>query len=88
MTEKITRTVYYPRKRPVLTCKKCGEELKLNYASDIISLIEDGRLECMPTMKNSFGYMVLGLIHKKNNCGGVMTLSKTIKIKMKFEGDV
>ena len=76
------------KERPVLTCKKCGKEIKLNYDNDIISLIENGMVEYTPTMRHSFGYMILGLKHKRDDCSGVMTLSKTIKIKMKFEGEM
>ena len=74
--------------RCVLTCKKCGQELKLNYDSDIISFIEDGTLEYVPSIKlrrTNLGYMTLWLKHRKDKCGGIMKLSRTIKIKMKFE---
>lgn len=74
--------------RCIIVCKKCGHEIKLNYDTDIIGLIENGTLEYIPSIKlrrTSLGYMNLGLKHKKNNCGGIMKLSKTIKIRMKFE---
>ena len=76
------------KERCVLICKKCGKEIKLNYDTDIISIIEDGTLEYVPTIKlrrTNLGYMILGLKHKRDNCGGIMNLSRVIKIKMKFE---
>lgn len=80
------------KERCILVCKKCGQEIKLNYnGTDIIGLIENGTLEYIPSMKlrrTNLGYMDLGLKHKKGDCGGTMKLSKTIKIRMKFEKEI
>ena len=68
----------------ILTCEKCGEEIRLNYDDDIYGLLKDDVLDLI--LPNKLRSKYLQLKHSKNGCNGNIRLSRTIDIRMKFKG--